>query len=112
MGLYGCYRQIYPNPVMHPGYTWPVAAKGTNVRDYKTTDWSKRADERDRIDFIFAQGKQLEVKDAMLEGTPVAVVKGSFVDESKVFQDHWSHEVGSPWPSDHRAVLAVLDWKS
>jgi len=106
-GFVDTYRYLHPNPVTHPGFTWPAAAQGTDgIR--KTTDWIKCADERDRLDYIFCKGNQLTPIDAWLVGTPVTVVQNEFVDESNLFQDKYSYSVGSPWPSDHRAVMTVF----
>lgn len=56
-GFVDTYRQVYPNPVTHPGYTWPAAAKSNQQQGpdgvVESTGWLKNADERDRIDFIF-----------------------------------------------------------
>ena len=86
-GYVDSYREVYPDPVKNPGYTWPAAARGTDgVR--KKTSWLKMADERDRIDFIFyKKGGQgclscLQAKDSWLVGTPISVVRNAFVDES------------------------------
>jgi endonuclease/exonuclease/phosphatase family metal-dependent hydrolase len=108
-GFVDSYRELYPNPVTHPGFTWPVAAKGMDEKS-KNTGWIKMADERDRIDFIFYKGVRLEAQDAWLVGTPVSVVRDAFVDESPLSHDKWSQAAHSAWPSDHRAVLTVLKW--
>jgi endonuclease/exonuclease/phosphatase family metal-dependent hydrolase len=108
-GFIDSFRAIYPDPVTHPGFTWPAAAQGTDQAAPKATDWIKLADERDRIDYVFFKGHQLEAVDAWLVGTPTTVVKGKFIDESGLFQDRYSYGVGSPWPSDHRAVMTVFE---
>mmetsp|Transcript_7529 Transcript_7529/g.15085 ORF Transcript_7529/g.15085 Transcript_7529/m.15085 type:complete len:399 (-) Transcript_7529:1794-2990(-) len=115
-GFIDAYRHLYPDPVTHPGFTWPSAAQGPGEREMpKRTNWIKRADERDRLDYIFFKdtknsGCELKAADAWLVGTPVTLVRDEFVDESKLlFQDKYSYGVGSPWPSDHRAVMTVFE---
>lgn len=108
-GFTDSYRDLYPDPATHPGFTWPAAAQGTGDEAPKTTDWIKLADERDRLDYIFFKGNQLKPIDAWLVGTPITVVRNDFVDESTLFQDRCSYCVGSPWPSDHRAVMTVFE---
>lgn len=107
-GFTDSYRELYPDPTTHPGFTWPAAARASGELP-KKTDWIKMADERDRLDYVFYKGHQLEASDAWLVGTPVTVVKSDFVDESKIFQDRCSYSIGSPWPSDHRAVMTVFE---
>ncbi len=51
-GFIDSYRELYPNPVTHPGFTWPTVAQGWNGEQLNTS-WIPKADERDRIDFIF-----------------------------------------------------------
>lgn len=115
-GFIDAYRDLYPDPVTHPGFTWPSAAQGPGEHKMpKRTNWIKRADERDRLDYIFFKDSKnssckLKAADAWLVGTPVTVVRDELVDESKLmFQDKYSYGVGSPWPSDHRAVMTVFE---
>ena len=109
-GYIDSYRQLYSNPITHPGYTWPAAAKGRltdNDQQKQTlpvenTGWVKNADERDRIDFIFYKNpspserqktdnvagtslqeiQSLKPVDAWLVGTPIMVVGDQLVNES------------------------------
>ena len=127
-GFVDTYREMYPNPATHPGFTWPAAARGSHESKPRPTDWIKQADERDRIDFIFyydddennqrkaheppktrQQPKQLKVQDSWIVGTPVTVVQGQLVDESKLFEDKCRYPAGHLWPSDHRAVMTVFE---
>lgn len=102
-GYMDSYRQLHPNPLTHPGYTWPAAAKGKGSLHAETTGWIRNADERDRIDFIFYKNHPIQIQDqqlsldlssssssssslhpvdAWLVGTPVMVVGDKLVDES------------------------------
>jgi endonuclease/exonuclease/phosphatase family metal-dependent hydrolase len=109
-GFIDSYREMYPNPLTHPGYTWPAAASPNNlssISQMMNTGWIKNADERDRIDFIFYQNYQVPMIpnndcakdccdsnstkrrsftikpiDSWLVGTPVMVVGDKLVEES------------------------------
>ena len=131
-GFIDSFREIHPNPVSHPGYTWPVAAQGTDGITKKTA-WLKLADERDRIDFILYKSTapkreddaclRIRATDSWLVGTNVSVVRDEFVVESEMGKDSGTDEkdvqcnqdtsdyFGSPWPSDHRAVMTIFDIK-
>jgi len=81
-GFADAYRQIHPDPVQLPGYTWtPITAEN----DPK--------DRHDRIDFVFVDG---DVKVTAVE------VVGERADRSDI--------VVKPYPSDHRAVVATVTW--
>jgi exodeoxyribonuclease III len=81
LGFRDAYRSIFPDEVMHPGHTWAVLPG--------------EPEHHDRIDFIFMRGAGLSVVSASVVGekTPEADL------------------VVTPWPSDHRAVLAVARFK-
>jgi endonuclease/exonuclease/phosphatase family metal-dependent hydrolase len=81
VGFVDAYRAAHPSPLTHPGYTWTP-----------TTDITDTNDRHDRIDFVFARGKGIRVTSAMVVG------------ESKTYAD----VVVTPWPSDHRAVVAEI----
>ncbi len=49
-GYKDAYREIYPDPVKNPGYTYPADSKDTEV---SRLTWTPDADERERIDFIY-----------------------------------------------------------
>ena len=79
-GFVDTYRAIFPDEMAHPGYTWTPNTRPDDP-----------ADHHDRIDFIFVRGA-VEVLDAKVVGekTPEADI------------------VVTPWPTDHRAVMAVV----
>ena len=78
-GFTDSYRKIYPDEMKNPGITWSPAYKVGDPRTH-----------HDRIDFVYFKGKGLEVKDVKILG------------ESEENADI----VVSPYPSDHRAVVA------
>jgi exodeoxyribonuclease III len=79
-GFKDAYREIFPDEITHPGVTW------TNLPGTR--------EHHDRIDFIFARGPNMKVQFAAVVGekTPHA------------------DRVISPWPSDHRAILATVSF--
>lgn len=98
-GFRDTYRQVQPDEVDYPGITWPATAVGK-----KTTSWAIGADERDRIDFIYA-GRGLRTKDAWIVGPNSCFVGTSIV--ANPGKDAFL-AADLPWPSDHKAVLAEV----
>ena len=80
-GFSDSYRTIYPDEMKNPGITWSPAYKVGDPRTH-----------HDRIDFVYFKGKGLQVKDVKILG------------ESEENADL----VVSPYPSDHRAVVATF----
>ncbi|HAY75522.1 MAG TPA: endonuclease/exonuclease/phosphatase family protein [Opitutae bacterium] len=81
-GFTDAYRALYPDEMKYPGYTWSSF--------YKFDDPTTH---HDRIDFVYFKGSGLTVKDIRIVG------------ENKKDADI----VISPYPSDHRAVVATLE---
>ena len=80
-GFSDSYRKIYPDEMKNPGITWSPAYKVGDPRTH-----------HDRIDFVHFKGKGLKVTGVKIVG------------ENKENADL----VVSPYPSDHRAVVATL----
>lgn len=80
-GFTDAYRTVYPDEMKNPGFTWSPM--------YKTDDPTTH---HDRIDFVYFKGKGVKVNGAKIVG------------ESKENADI----VVTPYPSDHRAVLATF----
>jgi len=80
-GFSDSYRKIYPDEMKKPGITWSPSYKVGDPRTH-----------HDRIDFVHFKGKGLKV-------TGVKIV-GENKDNADL--------VVSPYPSDHRAVVATL----
>ena len=100
-GFADAYREVYPNELTHPGITWPSPAFGKN-----STSWTPHSDERDRIDYIFYKGDKIRVKEAFLVGPKPSYAYGK-LSESHVADDPYIADE-LPWPSDHKAVMAVM----
>lgn len=82
-GFVDTFRSIYPDEVARPAFTWTPTSEPTAKDDH-----------HDRIDFIFAKGTGLKVTSAGIVGekSPEADL------------------VVTPWPSDHRASMAVVEF--
>lgn len=80
-GFIDAFRSVHPDPVAVPGMTWTP-----------TTSPDDSQDHHDRIDFVFARGATLKVLEAS--------VVGEKAPEADI--------VVTPWPSDHRAVIAKV----
>lgn len=100
-GFVDAYRHLYPDPVTHPGFTWPTDNPDASV---SSLTWTPEADERDRIDYIFAgPSPQLTLTSAGIVGPRGSIVRNQRVEESTA-----DNFVSSPlpWPTDHKAVIA------
>ena len=80
-GFTDAYRAIYPDEMKNPGFTWSPKYKP----DDPTTHF-------DRIDFVYFKGKGVKVTDAKIVGE----------------NEENADIVVSPYPSDHRAVVATF----
>ncbi len=80
-GFVDAYRATHPDEVANAGYTWEAIARPADV-----------AVHHDRIDYVFARGAGLAVEQAQIVGEKAP--------EADV--------VVTPWPSDHRAVVATV----
>lgn len=105
-GFKDAYREIYPNPVTHPGFTFPSDNPDVEI---KKLAWAPKADERDRIDFIyFRPNKKLKLKDAVIVGPSKSIIRGERVEENS--KDKFILPAGV-WPTDHKAVLVTFKLK-
>ena len=99
-GFRDAYRTVYPNPVTHPGFTFPAGNRAVAVD--KLT-WAPEADERDRIDFIYYYPASfLAPKKAWVVGPTESVVRGVIKKEKG--KDRFLRS-GKQWPTDNKAVM-------
>ena len=80
-GFSDSYRKIYPDEMKNPGLTWSPKYKADDPRTHL-----------DRIDFVYFRGQGVKVTDVKIVG------------ENK----ENAGIVVTPYPSDHRAVVASL----
>lgn len=99
-GYQDAYRTLHPSPVTHPGFTWPAVA-GNNLN----TSWALKADERDRIDFVFFKGPGITPTEAIIWGPSQSIAVGQIVTESggDTFQ-----KATANWPTDHKGVRVTF----
>lgn len=103
-GYADSYRVKYPNPVTHPGYTYPADCPGAQMKQLL---WAPKADERERIDFIFYRSdKRLKLKDITIFGPKGSVRRGERMVETS--QDPFLLPSTENWPTDHKGVLATF----
>lgn len=100
-GLVDAFREVHPDPVANPGFTWP---SDNALFPTSALTWAPEADERDRIDYVFATpDDRLSIDDARVVGPQSTIVRNQrVVDDSE-------DDILTPkavWPSDHKAVLA------
>jgi len=102
-GMKDAYREIWPDPVTHPGITWPA----NNPDAKKQTTWAPLTDDRDRIDYCyFMPDEKIAVTNAQIVGPTASVAF------NKVQEDNYEEAiapVNGIWPSDHRALLITFE---
>ncbi|MDE5638812.1 MAG: endonuclease/exonuclease/phosphatase family protein [Odoribacter sp.] len=99
-GYKDTYREMYPDPVKNPGYTYPADSKETEVA---RLTWTPDADERERIDFIYYYPQ----KDLKLLQADVFGPRGSIRNSMRV-RENTEDVFIEPlrvWPTDHKGVL-------
>ena len=105
-GFIDSYRSIYPNPVTHPGFTFPSDNKDTEI---KRLTWAPTADERDRIDYIYYRpNKNLTLKEAAIFGPVGDIIKSERVPSKS---EDCFIEPQDIWPTDHKATISVFSVK-
>ncbi len=104
-GYLDSYREIYPNPVTHPGFTFPADNPAVEMKELAK---APKADERDRIDFIYySPGKYVrKAQNTYLVAPHSDIVRGERT--AYTGQDPFIEPVNG-WPTDHRAVLTVFE---
>lgn len=83
-GFVDAFRKAHPDPLKTPGYTWTPL-----------TDAADPKDRHDRIDFVLVKGRDARVE------------KAEIVGERAEHADI----VVTPYPSDHRGVVATVELK-
>jgi endonuclease/exonuclease/phosphatase family metal-dependent hydrolase len=82
-GFRDSYREIHPDPIAEPGFTWTPGYPAPLVYPW---------DVHDRIDFVWAAG-------------PAITLASEVVGEATTSADL----VVTPWPADHRGVVSTFD---
>lgn len=102
-GFIDTYREIYPDVLAYPGFTFP--ADNPLIPVNKLT-WAPKADERDRIDYIFYYPSEgLSVKDAVIFGPEGSICKSQRIKETS--KDRFITPL-AVWPTDHKGLLVTF----
>lgn len=102
-GFIDTYREIYPDVLAYPGFTFP--ADNPLIPVNKLT-WAPKADERDRIDYIFYYpAERLSVKDAVIFGPEGSICKSQRIKETS--KDRFITPL-AVWPTDHKGLLVTF----
>lgn len=99
-GFVDVYRSLHPNPLTHPGFTYPSA--NPLVPTSRLT-WAPRADERERIDFVYSRGSALRPLSAQVFGPEESIAYGHNAPHTAK-----SETILAPlgiWPTDHKGVF-------
>lgn len=100
------YREKYPDVLDYPGFTFP--SDNALVAAEKLT-WAPKADERERIDYIFYHPHpELRLKDIAIFGPDRSIAYCKRVKESS--KDRFLLPKGV-WPTDHKGLLATFRLK-
>lgn len=101
-GFNDAYREKYPNPITHPGFTYPANNERVPINKLA---WAPDADDRDRIDFIFYYpDNRLRLEDVKIVGPKGDIVRNKRTNTQPT-EDVILEPIGI-WPTDHKAVLA------
>ncbi|MDR2954924.1 MAG: endonuclease/exonuclease/phosphatase family protein [Prevotella sp.] len=102
-GYKDSYREIYPDPVKYPAFTFPSANKYVDVSKLA---WAPDVDERDRIDFIyFYPNPVISLEDAKIVGPSGSVYFGK--QDVHDAEDEFI-EPNGVWPTDHKGNMATF----
>lgn len=106
-GFVDAYRERYPDVLKYPGFTFP---SDNPLIETRRLTWAPKADERDRIDYIFYYPNQkLKLKDAVIFGPSKSIVRNERVEETS--SDKFIEPQGV-WPTDHKGVLVTFKFKN
>ena len=105
-GFKDAYRELYPDPLTHPGFTFPADNKEVPV---SKLDWSPMADGRDRIDFVYyLPHDSITLDEAFVLGPVGSIVRGERVKEET--EDKFIEPVDL-WPTDHKGLIVTFKIK-
>ncbi len=102
-GFCDAYRKLYPNPVTHPGFTFPA---GNRYADINKLTWLPDKDERDRIDFIYYyKDSGLKLVNTQIIGPRQDILHGKICPSDSLDN---ILEPPTIWPSDHKGIIATF----
>lgn len=102
-GFVDTYRQLYPDVLAYPGFTFPADNPLVPVEQLT---WTPKADERERIDYVFYHPYPgLVLEDAIIFGPQGSIVNSQRVENKS--QDRYLLPLGT-WPTDHKGLLVTF----
>lgn len=102
-GYKDSYRVIHPNPVTHPGFTFPANNPAVPVSSLAC---APEVDERDRIDFIYYSPEEmLRAVDSRVVAPAGDILRNERVPNDS--EDPFIVPLGG-WPTDHKGVLSTF----
>lgn len=101
-GYIDAYRSVWPNPLTHPGFTYPSDNPAVPV---ERLTWAPLADERDRIDYLFFKGADLRIVDACVFGPSSSIAHSK--RKPNPVRERFIEPLGV-WPTDHKGVWAKI----
>lgn len=105
-GYIDSYREMYPDPVQYPGFTFPSSNREVTIDKLA---WAPEADERDRIDFIYYYPvDEIELVDTKIVGPAESVYCGVIGPHDA--KDEFIEPV-TVWPTDHKGNLTTFKVK-
>lgn len=106
-GYLDAFRLIYPNPITHPGFTYPSYNPDVPISKLA---WTPEADDRDRIDYIYYKtpNKKLKLRDIKIVG-PESTVR--YAQKQEKDSDDEFLLPKAVWPTDHKGLLATFEIK-
>lgn len=102
-GYCDAYRVVYPDVLKNPGFTYPSDNKDISVS--KLT-WAPKADERERIDFIYYYPSGIKPVKAQIFGPKNCIKKSQRIYEDS--NDEFIEPLGI-WPTDHKGVFVEFE---
>lgn len=98
-GFTDMWRTLYPDPVQNPGITYP---SDVPTLPAEKICWAPKADDRDRIDFIFGS-RRVKPLEAVIVGPRASMCRSERTEETSA--DSIATPAGT-WFSDHKGILA------
>lgn len=104
-GYVDAYRSVYPNPLTHPGFTFPADNPDVPV---KRLTWAPHGDERERIDYLFFKGRKASVTDIRIFGPEGSIAYSQ--RRPNPTKERFIKPLGT-WPTDHKGLWMKIDIK-
>lgn len=103
-GYSDAYRVLFPDPLTHPGFTYP--SDNEQITPENLT-WAPQSDERERIDFVFYQGKGIKPTEALIFGPENCIAYSKRTPNQS--KDPFLKPL-SVWPTDHKGLWVKFNF--